>query len=476
MNKIFDSLMILMPEISMASMCLLSLTFCILAPRANRAIIYGKLALILVILYFMNLDPSLSYGEAFGGSFVMNNYGLIFKNILLGGSFIIMLGYVSSVKSPSVEFCVISLFSVIGGMVALSSRDLLVLFMGLELQSLPSYILAAYARDNPKSSEAGLKYFVLGSAAAGIMLFGMSMIYGFGGGSMSYDAIFYSLLSNTGNIGVIVGISMILVSLMFKFSIAPFHMWTPDVYEGAPTYSVSIFASLHKISIAAVIVAFLGAALQKYTASFAPIVKIVAVMSLVVGSFAGVVQTSVKRLLGYSTIFHLGFILLAIYSDMYIGYYRSAFLNYIIVYSISAIVFLIIIYEIFGDRADNLKIKDLAGLGQVRKLYSMILTITLVSMLGLPPMAGFFIKYDVLYDLISLGEYVPAIFALVTSIVTAYYYLNIIKSIYFDFGAVKITREKASKGVWLISVSVAGFLLLFGLFFADYFNKLKIYL
>lgn len=475
MNKveILNNLAIAMPEIAIAVLGVLSLLILSISSNSKRLIINLQILYLFAIMYFVNMDAKAIMGEAFSGSFVVNNYVLLFKNLILLGTILILFGYSSSHKKISVEYAVLILFSVIGGMVALSSRDLLVLFMALELQSLPAYILAAFSRDNARSSEAGLKYFILGSISTAIMLFGSSLTYGFTG-TLHYDSISHSLLSNSSNIALIVGISMIVISFLFKLSIAPFHVWTPDVYEGAPTYSVIVFSSLHKISIIGVMVAFLGIILQRYTLSFVPIIKILAILSLLIGSFGGVIQTSIKRLLGYSTIFNLGFVLLAVMTDLNVGIYRPSFLTYIVIYALSTIGLLCILYELYGDRLDNLKIKELGGMSKHAKYYALTSSMILVSMLGLPPMAGFFIKYDVLFELIALGDYLTASVALVTSVVSAYYYLNIIKSIYFDEDFKILSGVKLNIGVWLISVTIAGVLLLFSIFLADYFNGLQV--
>lgn len=469
---IISDLTIIMPELSLTALGLISLVLGTMSTKIARPIGYLIIIALSYSAYRINLNTELFMGLAFEGSYFNNSYSLLFKTILIAGLAIIFLGYLGSEKKISTDFMMLALFSVIGYMVAISAKDLLVLFMGLELGSLPSYIMAGFLREKLKSSEAGLKYFVLGSVSSAIMLFGISLIYGFTG-YISYQSIYYSVIE-VSNIGVIVGISMVIISLLFKMSIAPFHIWTPDVYEGAPTISVAIFSSLHKISIIAIFVAFISMIFGKYAISFNMIFKVLAILSLVIGALGGLMQKSLKRLMAYSTILNMGYVLLAIIADIYIGFWRQAFFVYVIIYSISVVSLLLIIKSIYGDKSDDIALSNLAGLTKNNKFLSFSLVILLSSMMGIPPLAGFFAKYYVLYNLISLDEYMLTVIAILASVIAAFYYLRIIKAIYFD--EVKVVPAKASCSITIFAIIASSiiFLICFSRFFTSYFTQVKL--
>lgn len=474
MNKmdIINDLWIILPELALASVGLIALVLGTLSTKLTKFTCYAMVLALAYLAYHMNVDTESLKGMAFGGSYFNNSYVLLFKTALSAGLAIVFWGYFATEKNPSVDFMMLGLFSMIGYMLALSAKDLLILFVGLELGSLPSYIMAGFLRDKLKSSEAGLKYFVLGSVSSAIMLFGISLIYGFTG-QISYPAINLAVIE-VANIGVLVGISMILIALLFKMSIAPMHIWTPDVYEGAPIIPVTVFASLHKIAIAGIFVAFLSMIMGKYAVSFNSIFKVAAGLSLIVGAFGGLMQKSLKRLMAYSTILNSGYILLAIIADIFVGFWRQAFFTYVIIYSVSVIAFFLIIRTIYGAKADDIQVKDLAGLSKSNKFLSFSLVILLSSMIGIPPLAGFFAKYYVLYNLISLEEYTLSIVAILSSVVAAFYYLRIIKAIYFDEATKIPAKAKCIWSIKIINSSSLIFLVCFAAFFAPYFNHVKL--
>lgn len=469
---IMSDLTIIMPELALASIGLFALVIGTLSSRLNNITCYLIVISLGFVAYQINADTDTYKGFAFAGSYFNNSYTLLFKTMLIAGLAVIFWGYLGTEKKPSTDFMLLGLFSLIGYMLAISAKDLLILFMGLELGSLPSYIMAGFLRNKLKSSEAGLKYFVLGSVSSAIMLFGISLIYGFTG-QISYPAIHFSVVE-IANVGVMVGISMVLISLLFKMSIAPMHIWTPDVYEGAPIIPVTIFASLHKIAIVGILVAFLSMIMGKYAVSFNSIFKVLAILSLIIGSFGGLMQKSLKRLMAYSTILNSGYILLAIIADIFVGFWRPAFFTYIIIYSISVISFFLIIRAIYGAEADDIEVKDLAGLSKNNKFLSFSLVIFLSSMIGIPPLAGFFAKYYILYNLISLEEYALSIVAIVASVVATFYYLRIIKAIYFDETSKNTVKASCSWGITIITSSSLVFLICFAYYFAPYFSQVKL--
>ncbi len=471
-EELLHDLIVIMPELCIAVLSLMGLMIGVLCTKNGRFVASIIFFAMIVFAYFMFNSGEIFYGNAFDGSFVNNAYTIRLKSFMLAGLALIFLAYIGYAKNNiSNEFIILTLLSIIGGFVAISARDLIILFVGLELQSLPSYILAAFARDNIKSSEAGLKYFVLGALASSILLFGTSLLYGFTG-SISYVDIGNSL-SSTHNIGVIVAISMIIVAMMFKLSVAPFHIWTPDVYEGAPIIVVALFSSIQKLAVLGVTVVFIALTLTKFSISFMPIIKFFAVLSLLIGSFGAILQTSIKRLMAYSTILNSGYILLAIVADISLGLWRHTFFTYMVIYGITTIGFFVLLSGLFGNKADDLSFKDLAGLSYNNKLAGAALVIIISSMIGIPPLAGFFGKYYVLYDLVSVGEYGLAVCAIVASVVAAYYYLKIIKAMYFDESTIESVEVVVSLPIIIVTFVTVTFLISFSYNFAEFFNNMQ---
>lgn len=443
--------------------------------KHKLAVLKTTCLLVIALGYYVFMNEANISGMAFGGSFVNNAYTILFKEIILIGSVLILMshiGHISKEKEIHTEFCSIFLLSITGSFVAISARDLIILFLGLEMQSLPAYILAAYATKNVKSSEAGLKYFILGALSSAILLFGASLIYG-ALGSVDYASIIKSLSVNQ-NIAIVVGVSMVLIAIMFKLSVAPFHMWTPDVYEGAPVMSVMIFSSVHKIAGIAVFVNLLALALGKFAYDFSNILKILAVISLLVGALGAIFQHSVKRLMAYSAILNIGYVMLAIIADISLEVWRHPFMTYIVIYTISVIALFCLLATTFGEKADDLQISDLAGLSKTKKTAALCISLVMFSMIGIPPMAGFFGKYYVLFDLVSLEEYILVVVAIVASLIAAYYYLKVIKSIYFDIPTAPAVKISLSAEMIAVIAASIGFLLFFAFGIAEHFSNVQI--
>jgi len=471
-EQLLHDLMVVMPELAISVSALFGLLLGALYGKPSKVLAYVILAILVILTYCMFAFGSMFHGSAFHGSYSNNEYTIVFKTYILAGVSILFLAYIGYAQNNiSTEFIILILLSVVGGCVAISARDLIILFVGLELQSLPAYILAAFSRESIKSSEAGLKYFVLGALSSAILLFGSSLIYGFTG-SVSYVDISDSII-NGANIGVIVGISMILAALMFKLSAAPFHMWTPDVYEGAPIIVVALFSSVQKLTVIAVLVSVIALTLAKFGILFVPIIKFLAVLSLFVGAFGAILQTSIKRLMAYSTILNSGYILLAIVADMYLGIWRHAFFTYMVIYGITTIGFFTLLAGIFQNKADDLSFGDLAGLSYNNKIGAACLAIMISSMIGIPPLAGFFGKYYVLYDLVNIGEYGVAILAVAASVVAAFYYLKIIKVMYFDEPAYPSITVRIPYLIVFVTSFAITFVICFAQNFAEFFNNIK---
>lgn len=463
------------PEIALVSLSISCALFALFTKHKMTVLKITAALLIALTFAMWHYTPYLT-GSAFGWSFENNSYTLMFKGVILIFSTLITIAHIGHIKHIAkeiqTEFIAIFLLSITGSFVAISARDLLVLFLGLELQSLPAYILAAFATKNIRSSEAGLKYFILGALSSAILLFGASFIYG-SVGSIDYANIL-NRLADTQNIALVVGISFVLIAIMFKLSIAPFHMWTPDVYEGAPIMSVTIFASVHKIAAIAVFVNLLSLAVGKFAYDFIAILKVFAILSLIVGALGAIFQTSIKRLMAYSAILNVGYILLAIIVSVTLEMWRHSFFTYIVIYAVSVIALFSLLAATFGEKADELTMNDLAGLGKTKKTAALCISIVMFSMIGIPPLAGFLGKYYVLLDLINIEEYILVIIAIIASLIAAYYYLRVIKSIYFDEPAIAAVKIPLSLELVLVIASCIAFLLFFIFGLAKYFSDFKL--
>lgn len=466
---------IISPEIALLCLACFSAVFALFT-KHKIAVLKITAALVIAMIFGLFNYASCFTGSAFDGSFANNSYTILFKEVILIGSALILIAYIGHLKNLSqetqTEFVAIFLLSIAGSFVAISARDIVILFLGLELQSLPAYILAAFATSSIKSSEAGLKYFILGALSSAILLFGASFIYG-SVGHLDYAHISESLELHH-NIATIVGISLILIAIMFKLSVAPFHMWTPDVYEGAPIMSVTIFSSVHKIAAIAVLVNILALVMGKFAYDFVSILKVFAILSLIIGALGAIFQTSVKRLMAYSAILNVGYILLAIIAAISIETWRHSLFTYIVIYAVSVIALFLLLAATFGGKADDLTLDDLAGLGKTKKTAALAISLVMFSMIGIPPLAGFLGKYYVLLDLVNIEEYALVIVAIIASLVAAYYYLRVIKSIYFDEPTGQATKISLSfEQVAVITVCIA-FLLCFMFGIAEYFSNLKL--
>ena len=371
------------------------------------------------------------------------------------------IGYNQSIfREYKPEYVVLILFTAIGSSIAISARDFLILFLGLELQSLTYYVLATFNRDNILSSEAGLKYFVLGALSSCFMLFGISFIYGFTG-SISYNTINNIIMISNGNIAITLGMILLFSGLMFKLSIVPFHSWTPDVYEGSPIISLNLFSSAGKISAMSVVIILSSSCIKFMGNLFYEVITILSILSIMVGSIGAIMQSSVKRMMGYSAILNMGYAItpFVLWDD--IGF--EVALKFVIIYSISCLAFFSILTSCLGEKAENAKIEDLIGLGRTKKAASIVITLLMFSMIGIPPMAGFFGKYYILYQMISSKEYLLAFFVLLGSLISAYYYLNIIKVMYFCDNLVEESSSKLNLYLLTVIVISASFILFYSI-------------
>ncbi|OYU90373.1 MAG: NADH-quinone oxidoreductase subunit N [Bradyrhizobiaceae bacterium PARB1] len=366
----------------------------------------------------------------FGGSFIVDDFARFLKVLALIGSGVALImsrEYLEHSTRRIFEFPILVLLSTIGMMVLISAGDLITLYLGLELMSLALYVVAASNRDNAKSTEAGLKYFVLGALSSGMLLYGASMVYGFTG-TVNFAGI--AAEAKTGNIGLIFGLVFVLAGLCFKVSAVPFHMWTPDVYEGAPTPVTAFFASAPKVAALAVFTRVALTAFPSITVQWQQIVVFVSLASMVLGSFAAIGQTNIKRLMAYSSIGHMGFALVGLAAGTTEG--AQGVLVYIAIYVAMTLGSFAIILTMKRDGRPVETIKDFAGLSRTNPVIAFLFAMFLFSLAGVPPLAGFFGKFYVFMAAVKSGLFVLAVVGVLASVVGAFYYLSIVKTMYFD--------------------------------------------
>jgi NADH-quinone oxidoreductase subunit N len=336
------------------------------------------------------------------------------------------------------EFSVLILLSVVGMMLMVSANNFLTLYLGLELQSLALYVLASIHRDNVKSSEAGLKYFVLGSLASGIFLFGCSFIYGFSG-TTSFETLNALYQNSELPLGVLIGLVFVLVAFCFKASAAPFHMWTPDVYEGAPVPVTAFFTVAPKVAVIAAFIRLTMIPFEGAVVQWQQVIEFVAAASMIVGAIGALRQTNIKRLIAYSSIGHVGFILVGVAAASEEGVRAS--LIYLTVYlAVSVGTFACIMMVKRRDIMSE-DISNFAGLAKTNPYMAMGMAIMMLSMAGIPPFAGFFAKFFVLYAAVDKGMMWLALIAVLSSVISAFYYLRIVKILYFDEPVAGLSKE-----------------------------------
>jgi len=401
------------------------------AYRAGTTGLVTGLALVLLVIVGL-LELMLPAGKltTFSGSFIVDDFARFLKILALIGSAATLVLSMEFLADPSrriFEFAILVLLSTLGMMILISAGDLIMLYLGLELMSLALYVVAASNRDDAKSTEAGLKYFVLGALSSGMLLYGASLIYGFTG-TVSFAGI--AAAAKTGSIGIVFGIVFLLAGLCFKVSAVPFHMWTPDVYEGAPTPVTAFFASAPKVAALAVFTRVALTAFPGIAPQWQQIVVFVAIASMALGSFAAIGQKNIKRLMAYSSIGHMGFALVGLAAGTAEG--AQGVLVYIAIYVAMTLgsFSVILAMKRNGQHVEN--ISDFAGLSNTNPLLAFFFAMLLFSLAGVPPLAGFFAKFYVFNAAIKAGLFTLSVIGVLTSVVGAYYYLLIVKVMYFD--------------------------------------------
>ncbi|MBP2460771.1 MULTISPECIES: NADH-quinone oxidoreductase subunit NuoN [unclassified Rhizobium] len=427
-----QSLRLALPEVILAVGALALLMIGVFSGEKSAPLVTGLaialLAVVGAMLIFMTGD-----GQAFGGAFVSDTFARFMKILALIGSITAMvmsMGQAKALELDKFEFPVLLVLATLGMMVLISANDLLAFYLGLELMSLALYVVAAFSRDNLRSTEAGLKYFVLGALSSGMMLYGMSLVYGFTGNT-GFDEIATVLSSEERGLGLIFGMVFILAGACFKISAVPFHMWTPDVYEGAPTPVTAFFASAPKVAAMAILVRVVSEAFLPILSDWRQIIVFVAIASMLLGSFAAIGQKNIKRLMAYSSIGHMGYALVGLSAGTETGV--SGVVLYMTIYMVMTLgTFACIMAMRREDGTYVETVKDLAGLSSTKPFMALVLTALMFSMAGIPPLAGFFAKYFVFVAAIEAKLYALAIIGVLSSVVGAYYYLRIVKLMWFD--------------------------------------------
>jgi NADH-quinone oxidoreductase subunit N len=390
---------------------------------------------------------------SFNGSFVVDGFARFLKILALIGSaaaIAMSLDYAKRERQQRFEYSVLIVLSTLGMLMLISAADLIALYLGLELMSLPLYVVAASHRDNLRSTEAGLKYFVLGALSSGMLLYGASLVYGFTG-TVSFAGIAHS--APQGGIGLIFGLVFLFAGFCFKVSAVPFHMWTPDVYEGAPTPVTAFFAAAPKVAGIAMFVRAAVVAFPGITSQWQQILVFVAIASMLLGAFAAIGQRNIKRLMAYSSIGHMGFALIGLAAGTSEGV--QGVLVYMAIYVSMTLGVFAVILSMRRSTGMVESIDQLAGLSRTNPTMAFFLAMLLFSMAGVPPLAGFFAKFYVFLAAIKAGLYILAVIGVLASVVGAYYYLTIIKIMYFD---------EAVEGFYTMPVELKVVLTICGLF------------
>ena len=458
---------IIMPEALLAGYALLAL----LAgayfgkDRIAGTLMWTTVAVFLLLAFYIGIGRG-SEGAAFFDMYVADGFARFCKILILASAAAVLamsVDYLQRRNGLRFEYPILIALSVVGMMVMVSAADLLTLYMGLELQSLALYVVAAMRRDSGKSSEAGLKYFVLGSLSSGLLLYGASLIYGFAG-TTNFSGIIDVVQGGALPIGLLFGMVFVIVGLAFKVSAVPFHMWTPDVYEGSPTPVTAFFATAPKIAAMGLLARLLTDAFGRVPGDWSQIIAVLALLSMFLGSIAGIGQTNIKRLMAYSSIAHMGFALMGLAAGTATGV--QAMLMYMAIYALMNVG---VFAWILSLERDGQPVSDLAGLNQFARtepVKAIAVLILFFSLAGVPPMLGFFAKLGVLNAAVDAGMGWLAVAGVIASVIGAFYYLRIVYYMYFGSESDPVTSRMgpvsyvmlvgAAAAVLLGSVSMLG--------------------
>ena len=434
-----NNLNILLPEIFL-TLSIFSILMIGVFIKNSFNLIFNLSSLIILLTIAIIFNSSNNEEKIFLDSFTRDAFSNFFKLLILVSSLFVLnssKNFILDKKLAKFEYPIIILLSILGMFFMVSSNDIILFYLGLELQSLSLYILASIDRDNLKSSESGIKYFVLSALSSGLLLYGCSLLYGFTG-STNFDLIANELGKE--NTGAVFAVVFILVGLAFKVSAVPFHMWTPDVYEGAPTSITSYFAVVPKIAGLAVLIKFMLIPFSKILMEWQTIIIFISIASMILGAVAAIGQKNVKRLLAYSSIGHIGYALAGVATGVISGY-ESAIV-YISIYVVMNLGAFSCLYLLKKDGEYKENISDLSGISKKHPILAISFLVILFSLAGIPPLGGFFAKFYVFTAVIEQKMYALAIIGLVTTVISAFYYLKIIKTIYFDDSVISFDDTK----------------------------------
>ena len=424
-----NNLYIMFPEIFLS----LSIFFILMVGvfiKKSFNLIFNLTSLIIIVTISIILTNPNNEERIFLDSFIRDPFSNYFKILILLSTLFVLnssKNFIIDNKLDKFEYPIIILLSILGMFFMVSSNDLILFYLGLELQSLSLYILASIDRDNLRSTESGVKYFVLSALSSGLLLYGCSLLYGFTGSTN-----FQVISNNVGdiNIGTIFAMIFILVGLAFKVSAVPFHMWTPDVYEGSPTSVTSFFAIVPKIAGIAVFIRFMYSPFQNILDQWQYILVFISIASMILGAVAAINQKNIKRLIAYSSISHMGYAIAGISTGTESGFKST--MIYILIYSVMNIGFFAFVFLMKRSGKYVEEINELSGISKNHPLAALSLLIVLFSLAGIPPLAGFFAKFYIFMSVIESGMYTLAIIGLITTVVSAFYYIRIVKVMYFD--------------------------------------------
>ncbi len=448
----FETLAPAWPELLLAGGALVLLLVGVLFREDRHALISG--AAIVLLAAVGVLVATGTDGVLFNGGFVADAFARYMKLLVIGGSALaIVLSYSSATHDGlnKFEYSTLIVLATLGMMAMVSANDLMSLYVGLELLSLPSYVIAAFHRENAKASEAGLKYFVLGALSSGLLLYGASLIYGFTGATQ-LDRIVALIVSDERLIGLVFGMVFLLAGIAFKISAVPFHMWTPDVYEGAPTPVTAFFASAPKVAAMALFIRVVSVAFEPITRDWQQIVIFLSIASMVLAAFAAIGQNNLKRLLAYSSIGHVGFALVGLSAGSADGVEGVAI--YMAIYIAMTVGAFACLLAMRTEAGFVERIDELAGLARRRPFIAATFAVLMFSFVGLPPLAGFFAKWHVFLAAIEAQLFVLAVIGVLASAISAFYYLRIVKVMYFDEPVVDFAAAPRELAIVMAAVTV----------------------
>ena len=465
---IYDDLSIILPEIFLSLYVMVALVGAVYTSKDEIAQkVTWLTAVVFILLAFWMIFSEDQTEIAFGGMFINDAFSRFSKIIILfSGAVVLIMGqdYMSRRGFLRFEYPLILAFSVVGMMVMVSAGDLIAFYMGLELQSLALYIIAAFKRDSLKSTEAGLKYFVLGALSSGLLLYGSALTYGYSGTTL-FNGILENVNANSPSLGLLFGLALVIAGLAFKVSAVPFHMWTPDVYEGAPTPVTAFLATVPKMAAICLFMRVMFDAFGNILGDWQQIIVLISILSMFLGAFAAIGQNDFKRLLAYSSIAHMGYALIGLAAGSEFGV--QSVLEYMTIYITMTIgVFAILM----SMQRDGQSVTEIASLGMISETdpgKAIALLILLFSLAGVPPMLGFFAKFEVLRAAINADLIYLAVMGVMASVIGAVYYLKIVYLIYFgEMPEAPLDNSKTPilKTVWTVSavLMVFGVVSLFG--------------